>query len=122
MLANKIESQFPSEPVAWIDSAFFKIIDGDIKGAYKRYKKIQQYPFEDPGFFPDLSVDSLESAYDYSGEPAFLYGAGLLSMLFVDKSRGREMLNRFLKESSDRHKLMCKEAQKLLQSQIKIKE
>jgi len=114
-LVNLLLKHYPTNPITHVDLAFFRMLEKNYKNAYKHYERLTT--FQTINFNPQEVVEFLSIEYDEIKEPALLFGIGLISYYFGDKSIGKQDLKLFLKKAKQiEYQPMRIKAEKLLKN------
>ena len=118
-IVEKLLKLYPKDPITEIDVAFIRIMQKRYKNAFKHYNKVLS--MEAVSFNPQEVIEFLGAEYEKCGEPALLYGSGIISYRFGgDKELTRMDLELFLKKANEKdYKEMYRKTKKIL-AEIKI--
>lgn len=104
---------YPREAATEIDVAFFRILQGDYKNAFKHYLRLSKMP--SVPIEPQQTVAFLGEEYEKTKEPAFLYGSAIISTYFGDRELAEIDFKTFLKKFNEQDcKQMYRNARRLL--------
>ena len=77
---SKLQRLYPSSPIAMIDVAFIRILEGKYSHAYELYKKLIKLPAIKLDYNPVEVMTFLDENFQISHEPALRYASGITAL------------------------------------------
>ena len=110
---KKLSQLYPRNPITEADIAFIGILNGNYSNAFRHYENLSKY--SDVNFNSQDVVEFLNDQYQIHKEPGLLYGCGIISFYFGDKTLAKRDFNRFFSKANKvKYKSMWRKAKKLI--------
>lgn len=104
---------YPRNPITEADIAFIGVLNGNYSNAFKHYENLAKC--REINFNPQDVIEFLNDQYQIHKEPGLLYGCGLISYYFGDKTLAKKDFKRFFSKANKiKYKSMWRKAKKLV--------